>query len=217
MQAVAIGVGIFALAGGAGIAIGQGGGSTPPAPTVAATAADSLTNTTSPPSAVSGSQLDAVSLLGERPVQLEPKGTVIASPDMVSSRGVNLDLGHVVPTDVGPISVAPAANDVVCYGSSSGGGCGSPDDIRSGSAIGVQLCNPYSPGIRAFGLVPDGATDARALLQNGSSQPLSITSNVVAAVLRGVPDGFEFTQGGKTVHWEIALPAGDAERCIQGS
>jgi hypothetical protein len=218
MQAVSVSVGVLLLAGGAGIAIGQGEDSAPSAATVVATAVSVAPATGSaPPSDASATQEDAVSLLRGAPVQLSPKSTVIATPDMVWSRGVNVDLGHVVQTDVGPISVAPAADDLVCYGTSSGGGCGTSAEIRSGKGIGVQLCNPDSPGIRAFGLVPDGATDGRALLQNGSSQPLDITSNVVGAVLRGVPAGFAYDLNGKTVRWEIALPAGDADGCIQGS
>lgn len=213
MRAVFLGVGAIALAGGAGAAIGAGTQETEPVTTVTATVSAERQAAPTPPTEPTVEQRRAMEVFEEPAVRLTEDVTSLAMPEVAEAQGVNLELGHVIDTSLGPVALAPAAGNVVCYGNKSGTGCVTVADVLAGRSIGVQLCSPDAPGVRVFGLAPDGATNLTVDLKNGSSQRVDVTSNVFAADLAGAPEALAFEKDGATIRSEISLPADAGQTC----
>lgn len=108
--------------------------------------------------------------------------------------------------------VAPGRGGVVCLAWKSGSICGAADQAEQGRLSGTEACAPNHPDRYViFGMLPDGPTEVRLHLEDGSTLTAPVHANVYAIAVRR--DAPRPTQ----LRWGEGSTAGAAPAPVDGA
>jgi hypothetical protein len=135
--------------------------------------------------------------------------------------GANLQLARRVQETSGDDVYLAPSNTGACLLSSASreGGCYPTALLLSGNDVASIICAPTLPPseLEIYGLLPDSASNPRVALADGTTVPVTLTSNFysyTASRIAPLPVAVEWEQGGSTQRVSANVPADAAsERC----
>lgn len=129
-------------------------------------------------------------LRDQPPATLPASIRTIITDDLANRAGANPDLARRVDTTTGPLYIVPG-NASLCQISQAGIGCGDSADFgkdpRAFALSGFSRATNDPGTITISGIVPDRVSGLDVVLEDGTTQPVTIAHNAYSAT---IPDSY---------------------------